>query len=303
MGRRNYKRFQVEVPVTVSGLDTAGNPFSQSATTVEISARGVRLREISCLSGRRGEPVHVKYKGHTALYRVAWMGNDGTTSQGLVGLESVEHEECVFAERLPIDFACGFDPRMDNYVVREVDEPALAVDAFAVSPEIAARCKADRRTEERRHNARFSCTGTARIREQGQELAINARLNEISLGGCYIEIMAPLRMGACVRLEMRVNQRNISVEGVVRNSLSNFGMGVEFMKISPAEAQKLQRVVAELSGAVPPEMPAPPPVRIPETLEEAVNQWFGSHEQLTRLQFQELKDKVTHLAKDLTPTF
>jgi hypothetical protein len=44
MGRRNYKRFQVEVPVAASGLDTAGNPFSQSATTVEISTRGVRLR-------------------------------------------------------------------------------------------------------------------------------------------------------------------------------------------------------------------------------------------------------------------
>jgi PilZ domain-containing protein len=246
--------------------------------------------------------VHVKYKGHTALYRVAWMGNDGTTSQGLVGLESVEHEECIFTERLPIDFACGFDPRMDNYVVPEVDEQALAVDAFAVSPEIAARCKADSRIEERRHNVRFSCTGTARIREQGQELTIDARLNEISLGGCYIEIMSPLRM-ACVRLEMAVNQRNISVEGVVRNSLPNFGMGVEFMKISAAEAQKLHRVVAELSGAVPPEMPVPPPVRIPETLEEAVNQWFGSHDQLTRQQFQELKDKVTHLAKDLKPTF
>jgi len=302
MGRRNYKRFQVEVPVTVSGLDTAGNPFSQSATTVEISARGLRLRGISCLSGQRGEPVHVKYKSHTALYRVAWMGNDGTNSQGLVGLETVEQEECIFADRLPIDFACGFDPRMDNYVVPEVEEQAVPVDAFAVSPEIAARCKAERRIEERRHSVRFSCTGTVRIWEQGQELAIDARLNEISLGGCYLEIMSPLRNGACVRLEMAVNQRNISVEGVVRNSLPNFGMGIEFMKISAGEAQKLQRVVAELSGAVPLEMPAPP-VRIPETLEEAVNQWFGSHDQLTRQQFQELKDKVTHLAKDLTPTF
>jgi PilZ domain len=295
MGRRSYKRFQVEVPVTVSGLDAAGNPFSQSATTVEISARGLRLRGLSCLSGRRGEPLQVKYKGHSAIYCVSWIG-DGT-SQGLVGLESADPEECIFNDRMPIDFA---RLESDRFEVASAEEQAVSDPFLEVSPEIAARCKADRRHEERRHHVRFSCTGVACLWEQGQELAIKARLNEISLGGCYIEIMSPLRTGTQVRLELAVRQRSICLDGVVRNSQPNFGMGIEFLKIAPAEAEKLQRVVAELSGAAPPEISAPPPSPVPETLERAVTQWFSSHHELTRQQFQELKDKVTHAKKDLT---
>ena len=49
MGRRSYKRLRIELPVTVSGLDTNNNPFIQSATTIDISARGLCVRGISCL--------------------------------------------------------------------------------------------------------------------------------------------------------------------------------------------------------------------------------------------------------------
>jgi hypothetical protein len=297
MGRRSYKRFQVEVPVTVSGMDTNGNPFTQSATTVEISARGLRLRGITCLRGLRGELVQVKYKQHGARYRVAWIGADGTSFQGLIGLESVEGATYLFADRLPPDFACAFDPRTDSYVVPSADSHVVPSDvAFNVSPGVGERRKADRRQEERRRYARFNCSGTARIWEQGQELAIDARVNEISLGGCYIEIMSPLRLATCVRLELSINRCSISVEGTVRNSQPNYGMGIEFLKIAPAEAEQLKHLIGELSGAVPAEAPAPPAsssASLPGgTLEDAVTRWFGAHDALTRQEFLELRKEV-----------
>ncbi len=306
MGRRSYKRFQVEVPVTVSGLDTNGNPFTQSATTVEISGRGLRLRGINCLRGQRGEPVQVKYKQHSARYRVAWIGAAGTSSQGLIGLESLEDATYLFADLLPPGFACAFDPRTDNYVIPSPDSYVVPSDvAFGVSPSVVKRLKADRRQEERRRHARFNCSGTARIWEQGHELAISARVNEISIGGCYIEIMSPLRLATCVRLELSINRRTIILEGTVRNSQPSFGMGIEFTKIAPAEAEKLQHVIGEVSGAVPAETQAPTAsssASLPDgTLEDAVTRWFGLHDALTRQEFLKLREQVVQRKHDCTP--
>ena len=303
MGRRSYKRVRIEVPVTVSGLDMNGNLFTQSATTVDISARGLCLRYISCLRGQRGQPVQVKYKQHSARYLVAWIGEDGTSFQGLVGLEGLD-ANYLFAEYLPPDFAFGSDPRADTYVVPSADSSVVPGDAFSLSPSVAERCKTDRRQEERRRYPRFHCSGTARIWEQGQELAFDARVNEIALGGCYIEAMSPLRVATCVRLELFIGQRSIGMEGIVRYSQPNFGMGIEFMKIAPAEAEKLQRVIGELSGAVPAEAQAPPasPPASPagSQLEDAVIRWFGSHDVLTRQEFRKLKEEAAPATHDFT---
>ena len=165
--------------------------------------------------------------------------------------------------------------------------------------------KPDCRQEERRH-VRFNCSGTARIWEQGQEFSISARVNEISLGGCYIETMFPLRLATCVRLELSINHLSISLEGMVRNSQPNFGMGIEFMRIALAEEEKLQRVIGEVSGAVPAvaqAAPASPPASpAGSPLEDAVTRWFGSHDALTRQEFRKLKEEVARATHDLTPT-
>jgi hypothetical protein len=282
-----------------------GNLFTQSATTVDIGARGLCLRYISCLRGKCGQTLQVKYKRHSARYIVAWIGENGTPFQGLIGLVGLD-ANYLFADHLPPDCVFGFDPKADSYVVPSGDGSAVPGDAFSPSPEVAERCKAARRQEERRSHPRFHCSGTARIWEQGQDLAFSARVNEISLGGCYIEIMSPLRVATCVRLELSINHRSISLEGIVRYSQPQYGMGIEYMKIAPAEAEKLQRVIGEVSGAVPAvaqAAPASPPASpAGSPLEDAVTRWFGSHDALTRQEFRKLKEEVARATHDLTPT-
>jgi hypothetical protein len=281
-----------------------GNLFSQSATTVDISARGLCVRYISCLRGQGGQPVQVKYKQHSARYLVAWIGENGTSFQGLIGLEGLD-ANYLFADHLPPDFVFGFDPKADSdYEVPSADSCDPSNVTFSVSPGVAERCKADRRQEERRRHPRFNCSGTASIWEQGHELAISARVNEISLGGCYIETMSPLRLATRVRLELSINCLSISLEGMVRSSQPQFGMGIEFMEMAPAEAEKLQRVIGDVSGAVPAEAQAPPASPPSSTtlgqLEGAVIRWFGSHDALTRQEFLELKEEIAHVRHDFT---
>ena len=72
MGRRRANRLPIELPVSVSGFDTKGDPFVQSARTVDISCRGIRLGGVHCVRGP-GEIVRVQYKNQRGRYRVIWM--------------------------------------------------------------------------------------------------------------------------------------------------------------------------------------------------------------------------------------
>lgn len=296
MGRRHYKRLRIELPVTVSGLDTDGNPFTQSATTVEISAGGLLLRGISCLRGR-GDPVQVRYKRRSARYRLAWIGEPASSSQGLVGLEGMKDAALLFADHLSPDFLVRSHPQVDSYVVPSKSETTT-------TPAVVRLRKPDRQPGETRRHPRFNCAGMARMWQDGNEHVINGRINEISMGGCYIEIMSPLLTGTSVRLELEVNSRTVHVHGVVRASQPMYGMGIEFTKIAPTEAEKLHRIIDEVSGAAPAEA-QPPPVPQPPAnvsgneLADAVLRWFGSHDALTRQEFLKLMEEATRAGQDL----
>jgi c-di-GMP-binding flagellar brake protein YcgR len=296
MGRRQYKRLHIALPVTVSGVDTRGNPFTQSATTVDISARGLRLRGLSCLRAR-GDPVQIKYKNNVARYRIAWIGEQSSSAHGQVGLEGIEEASFhLFADALSPDLAFA-DPRADTYIV----PPEIAP---APSPAVVEVRKPDRRQQERRRHPRFTCSGTARIWENGNEHDIGARINEISFGGCYVEMMSPMRIGQGIRMELAVNKRAINLEGIVRTSQPNFGMGVEFTKMQPSEAEKLHRLIAELSGELPAEAQAPPAANLDtipgRELGEALLRWFGSHDALTRQDFLSLIERLHHATEETT---
>lgn len=103
--------------------------------------------------------------------------------------------------------------------------------------------------------------------------------------------MSPSPAETPLRLELAVNGRCIRLESVVRNSQLAYGMGVEFTEMERAEAAKLDRVIAELSGERVVEEPEaePAPIAAPVTeapsskeLGVAVERWFGTHDALTR---------------------
>ncbi len=244
MGRRQQKRLGIALPVTVSGLDTYGNPFTQSATTVDISPCGVRLRGVRCLR-QRSDFVELHYKHRRAHYRVAWIGEPGGCDADVVGLEGLEDARFLFAEHLTATTSPMIKPEADAYCV---DPPASPIVADIAAVE---RRQQEPRQEERRRHPRFNCVGTAHIWENGLEDDISARINEISLGGCYIEMMAPMRVGTGIRLELAISGSTIHLEGLVRTSQANCGMGIEFTHIAATEGDKLHRLIAELSGEFP----------------------------------------------------
>jgi hypothetical protein len=284
MGRRHYQRQLIELPVTVSGTDTHGNPFTQSATTVQISAHGLHLRGISCLRAP-GDTVQIKYKHRTATYRVAWIGDAGTSLQGLVGLEGQEDARQLFP-----DIELDFHPGADTYEVPR--EPAPLPIAPVAQP-------APRPQQERRQYPRYNCAGTANVWENGDECAVSGRLNEISRCGCYVETMSPLRVGTVIGLELTLSGRTIRLQGIVRTSHPTVGMGVAFTRIAPLEAEKLRQVVGMLAGELPqtPLQETAPQALSPAAMSEAeigqaVLLWFGAHEVMSRQELLKLLEEA-----------
>ena len=93
-GTRKEHRIAGCKPVTVSGEDLFGNPFSQSTFTVEISATGARLRGLPPLSP--DAILLLEHGEQKARYRVAWVGQVGSHFEGHVGLECIEGVKSIF---------------------------------------------------------------------------------------------------------------------------------------------------------------------------------------------------------------
>jgi ribosomal protein L32 len=176
---------------------------------------------------------------------------------------------------------------------------------------VAEHPKSDPRHGERRSHPRYACSASANICEEGHEISLTGRVNELSAGGCYVEMMSPLRLGTNVRLELTINSHTVRLEAVVRTSQPNFGMGLQFTHVAPDEAEKLRLIIGELSGSVP-EQPqaavAVPPAGVVEPvvsggLENALGRWFGLHDTLTRNEFIKLKQEAAQTPPELVETF
>ena len=283
MGRRQYKRLQIALPVTISGIDSNGNRYTQSATTADIGVNGMRLCGVRCFRAP-GEPVQVEYEGRQAHYRVAWIGAKGTCWEGLVGLQGLEGARFLFSDHLPTTTYSLAGAEPDTYTVETAPPPDACPDHAAIE-----RREQNGRKEERRRHPRYNCAGVAKLWEKGSEHSIAGRVNEISRGGCYVEMMAPMRIGTAIRIELSVSGRMLRLEGITRTSQPAFGMGVEFTRMAPAEAERLAGEAPGPTPALAAETPKFSPTS-PEQVGDAVLCWFGLHETLTREEFLKLME-------------
>lgn len=98
-GLRKEQRISACKPVTVSGRDKFGNPFSLNTFTVEIGACGVRLQGLPPLT--LNTTLLLECSGSHARYRVVWIGENGHNNEGHIGLESIDRETSIFGLKLP----------------------------------------------------------------------------------------------------------------------------------------------------------------------------------------------------------
>jgi hypothetical protein len=76
--------------VKISGVDPAGNAFSEETDTISISKFGACLRTAHTYTLGQILTIHTLNLGHTGQFQVVWMGQPGTRDAGQIGIEWVD---------------------------------------------------------------------------------------------------------------------------------------------------------------------------------------------------------------------
>jgi hypothetical protein len=231
---RRSTRLPLEVPVLVTSLDPA-QPFSEPGNTTLVNAHGCGLilpRALAPGIAARLEIVSAKRHTTAHVSEVVPLGGDPET--WLVGLEL----------DIPGNF-WGIDYAPSDW---KVDEPKAA-EQKAEEQKVAEQKAEEQKTvdgpspaaEQQRLDP-----GPAPAKPVRSHLRSHRwRLTDISAGACYLEAAAPFPDGTPVLLSIRVLDTEFLLEGVVRVSHAQTGMGIEFTR---AQGHDQRTRVAELIG-------------------------------------------------------
>lgn len=290
--RRSEPRFPVMLPVRIWGMDRSGHPFSQPATTLVVSVNGSRLDGV-CVPLAPGDMLGVQYGEHKARFRVIWVGAPGHVREGQAGVWCLEGEKRLFGSQ---------SPEVEKAALEQTAAASALPSGEGPSPRGEERRLGDRRSEERRVHPRHKCGGGAEVRKQGVDARVWGTLGDLSLGGCYLEMMTPFPAATEVELNLRVGERSLRARGVVRTSHAGCGMGIQFIAVSDEDRAQLRTIVESLAAA--PEgssetpRPAPAPAASPMPADgtpsyagrvlQGVLAFFGERDVLTRREFLEI---------------
>ena len=103
----------------------------------------------------------------------------------------------------------------------------------------SAKSSSDRRKNER---VAYLCEVQC---ESANYRRFTTRINDISVGGAFIDSMIPLRVGSILKLIFRVRAAEITAMGEVRYSMPRIGMGIRFVDLSPEYGAAIASVVGE----------------------------------------------------------
>jgi hypothetical protein len=87
--------------------------------------------------------------------------------------------------------------------------------------------------EERRRTPRYPFIATAEVIKQGSRAGIPARVSELSLNGCYLDMPNPLPQDAVINIKIYADSKFFEAAGTVVYSKPNLGIGVSFRGIRP----------------------------------------------------------------------
>jgi hypothetical protein len=103
--------------------------------------------------------------------------------------------------------------------------------------------------DERRRTPRYPFTATVEVLEKGAQAGVNARVTELSLYGCYVEMPDPRPKGTQVLLKVYAEGRYLESYGSVLYAQPSQGMGVGFQNVNPHYLTVLKQWLLEAAHA------------------------------------------------------
>jgi hypothetical protein len=106
--RRREPRTDVDIVLTVWGVDTRGDRFLQEAHAREISLSGALLSGLDS-ELRSGDVIGILYAGRKARYRVVWVRQSGTSHKVQAAVHRFTTDECPWKNLLAEEEVVGED--------------------------------------------------------------------------------------------------------------------------------------------------------------------------------------------------
>jgi len=235
MGRRSEQRIVIAFPVTLRGTDAAGAAFTASAQTVDISFSGAALQGVAA-SIAAGAKVELQCRDQSAWYRVQWVGRGHGVNSGRVGLRCLEIGKYIW----------GVPPKEweeDTYDPANPPRPSpSAVATRDVAP------LSGWYGNERRQFARHDCAIEGQVFLENDPSPISGKVIDISLGGCYFQMLSPLPVGTSIRIALAAEKHSLNLTGKVRSSQAGQGMGVAFTGMGPGDFERLRKFAPPTSA-------------------------------------------------------
>ena len=107
------------------------------------------------------------------------------------------------------------------------------------------------RNEERRRNPRFPFVANAEVSETAAGTRIKVRVTEISMYGCYLDMLNPFAVGTEVFVKIFTAADIFETSAIVVYSHPNLGVGLAFRDVSQHSLPTLQKWLAEAAGTQP----------------------------------------------------
>jgi len=234
MSLRTETRVIQETAVRVFGMSSQGQPISVPARTVDVSRHGARVCGVSGWDVP-GETIGVRCGMEKARFRIVWVGSDGSRLAGQIGLQCLEIGKYIW------------DSAPSNVAAPSVVAPfpPRSVGRF-ISPAIPPT---SRFLDSRRNEHRFTIQGGASVREVGRNVRQWATLQDLSLGGCYVETNEPLSPFTLVDVSIHVDNARIEARGTVTVKHPLVGMGIQFTEMTPLNRECLRRLISGIERA------------------------------------------------------
>src|SRR5258708_39293833 len=98
---------------------------------------------------------------------------------------------------------------------------------------------------ERRRTPRYMFFASAELLDEKSDVRIAARVSELSLDGCYLDMMNPFPMGTIVLVKIAAGDAFFQAKGKIISSQMNMGAGVSYLQIEPDSQAVLERWLDE----------------------------------------------------------
>ena|ERR1700757_2969862 len=99
--------------------------------------------------------------------------------------------------------------------------------------------------QERRRTPRYIFIASAELYEEHTDVRVASRVSELSLHGCYLDMMNPFPMGTLVLLKIFAGDLTFQSKAKIIYATPNVGAGVVFLDVEPKYEFVLKRWLEE----------------------------------------------------------